>query len=121
MGGELNGGEADLDRRHRFDLYLSASRYVIVEEGKVISDIPLTSLTTKVPGQVYNGTLGWFYKQPVKIAFYHYLYHSAADNIYLKRGEINPPPDYWLKYRYASDERHWDNMGFEVLTDFPKP
>lgn len=119
MGGGLNGGEEDLNRRHRFDLYLSANRYVIEEEGKVVNDVPLSRMNSVQPGNVYHDALPWFNTKPIKVAFYHYLHHSTADEIYLKRGEIAPRPAYWLDHRPDSDERHWDNMGFEVLDHFP--
>ena len=31
----------------------------------------------------------------------------------------NPDNAYWINFRPFADERHWDNMGFEVLTSFP--
>ncbi len=32
---------------------------------------------------------------------------------------VNKRKEYWINFRPFADERHWDNMGFEVLTSFP--
>lgn len=113
MGGGLNGTDQDLDRRHHYDLYLTATKYLILEEGRTVGYVDMTQSLEN--GATVDETLKWFYNQPLKVAFYHYLYHSYADHIYLLRGEMFPLPEYWLNNRPSSDERHWDNMGFEVI------
>lgn len=100
-----NGTAANLDRRHRYDLYVSETRFRMIEDGKVIFD------------SVYpNGMRLPFTRMNVN--FVHQLYHTELDRMEL----INSSPEdsYWYNYRPFSDERHWDNMGFEVLNTFPQ-
>ena len=104
-GVPLNNGTAqDLDKRHRFDLYLSQTHYRIMESGSVIkdADFPIGQTLPFDKCQVY---------------FVHQLYHTAND-----RDELvnwNPADSYWSNYRPWCDERHWDAMGQEVLLGFP--
>ncbi len=49
--------------------------------------------------------------------FAHYVYHSTNDRQDLIR--YSPENSYWINHRPFADERHWDNMGFQVLNAFP--
>jgi len=81
------------------------------------------------------GTFPWAY-QPVKIYYSHYVYHTDLDITDLLNGKCGPMNSFWFNdpvrgtaasqspcntaypagYGFPrSDERHWDNMGFEVL------
>ncbi len=99
-----NGTSGDLDKRHKFDLYLSQNRAVIMEQGQVVKDAVF-------PAGV---TLPFDHCQ---VYFVHQLYHTGNDRPEL----LNYSPDdaYWINNRPFSDERHWDNMGEEVLNAFP--
>lgn len=101
----LNGTEQDLDKRHQFDLYISQKRFQIYEQGLLIKDevfpndttLPFTNM------QVY---------------FVHQLYHTTNDrNELITYGHGDSP--YAYNHRPWADERHWDNLGFEVLPAFP--
>ncbi|MEO7716602.1 MAG: hypothetical protein ABIY70_10385 [Capsulimonas sp.] len=98
----INGDMRDLDKRHKFDLYLTQNRYRLVENGVVEWDGPITTPIPFSKMQVY---------------FVHQVYHTGNDRPELICQQLDP---YWYNYRPFSDERHWDNMGFEVLTAFPK-
>ncbi len=99
-----NGTSGDLDKRHKFDLYLSQNRAVIMEQGQVVKDAVFPAGVT-LP----------FDK--CQVYFVHQLYHTANDRPEL----LNYSPDdcYWINNRPFSDERHWDNCGFSVLNAFP--
>jgi len=106
-----NGTSQDLDKRHKFDLYVSKTHYRMVEtmpDGmyNVVreKDFPAGSSLPFDKCQVY---------------FVHQVYHTANDI-----GELTtyyPYEQYWFTQRSFSDERHWDNMGQEVLPAFPAP
>ncbi|MGI4788612.1 MAG: hypothetical protein ACRYFS_07155 [Janthinobacterium lividum] len=100
----FNGTTGDLDKRHKFDLYLSANRVVIMEQGLVVKD-------TVFPDGV---TLPF---DKCQVYFVHQLYHTANDRLELL--DYTPGETYWYNNRPWSDERHWDNMGQEVLDTFP--
>jgi hypothetical protein len=119
-----------LDDKSRFDFFISQGHAALFEDGQLIvqSDIPV-------------GSFPWS-SIPLKAYFSHYLYHSDADltdlETYQNAGQalcyqLN---SYWFNspgtgtaanqtvcntaypsgYGFPhSDERHWDNMGFEVL------
>lgn len=98
----LNGSISDLDRRVRFDLYISKTKIRIVEDGFLIAD---STLPTPLD---YD---------KLSVAFSHLIYHTENE---LGENMIwNPTNRYWINHRPFADERHWDNMGFEVLSDFP--
>jgi hypothetical protein len=88
-----------LDNRSRFDVFVSQTKIAIFEDGRRVSNDKLT-----IPIDYAAG---------VKIYFPHYLYHTA--------NEINDLITYssyqtfWINDVPYSDERHWNNMGFEVL------
>lgn len=87
-----------LDNRVRFDLYLKSNRYVIYEDGDKVSDHP-------IPAGIPFGR--------ARAYFTHYVYHTANEVEDLKRSR--PFERFWLSIFPYSDERHWDNMGCEVL------
>ncbi|MBC8140127.1 MAG: hypothetical protein H7Y38_01660 [Armatimonadetes bacterium] len=100
----FNGSPADLDKRHRFDLYLSRNRFLIMEEGKLVKD------------KIFPGGVTLPFTR-AKVYFLHQVYHTG-----LERSEAIAYPtgdSYWVNHRPFADERHWDNMGFEVLNSFP--
>jgi len=99
-----NGTMANLDRRNRYDLYLSQNRFRIMENGLVIKDAVFP-----------NGETLPFSK--VAVYFVHQLYHTNNEHQELLK--YNRGETYWINYRPWADERHWDNMGFEVLPAFP--
>jgi hypothetical protein len=119
-----------LDDRSRFDFYITQDHAALFEDGQLIvqSDIPA-------------GSFPWA-AVPLKAYYTHYLYHSDADIYELENFQLNgagmcyPANSYWFNnpvtgtaagetvcntsypsgYGFPySDERHWDNMGFEVL------
>ncbi len=100
----FNSGTGDLDKRHKFDLYLSRTRAVVMEQGQVIKDASFPS-----------GTALPFDK--CQVYFVHQLYHTGNDRAELLN--YNPSEVYWINHRPFADERHWDNMGFSVLDAFP--
>lgn len=119
-------GIGRLDSRSRLDLFISQTHAALFEDDRLVTqaDIPA-------------GTFDWA-EQPIKVYYSHYLYHSDADIAELLGSAINGAPlcyplnSYWFNdplngrtcnsttypagYGFPySDERHWDNMGFEVL------
>lgn len=99
-----NGTPGDLDKRHKFDLYLSQNRAVIMEQGQVVKDAVFPAGVT-LP----------FSK--CQVYFVHQLYHTANDRPELLN--YSPDDSYWINNRPYADERHWDDMGEEVLNAFP--
>lgn len=99
-----NGTAQDLDKRHRFDLYLSQTHYRLMESGQIIKDADFPA----------GLSLSFSNVQPY---FVHQLYHTGNDRPeQIGNGSANA---YWYNYRPWADERHWDNMGFSVLNAFP--
>lgn len=99
-----------LDNRSRFDFYISTTQFALYEDGVLISQ---HALPTPLPFSA------------AKVYFSHYHYHSALeiaelsgnmrDNDYFQIPSASYET-YWLAPFYPySDERHWDNMGYEVL------
>jgi hypothetical protein len=101
-----NGTGQDLDRRHKFDLYLSRTRFAVYENGTLIKDkaFPAGSELPFGKANVY---------------FVHQAYHTDLDRQELI--QYGPSDTYWINHRPYADERHWDNMGFEVVPAFPNP
>ena len=122
---------AGFDDKLRYDLFVSDTHIALFIDGQLIGqkDIPA-------------GTFPWA-DQPLKAYFSHYIYHSdiewSAELVSFTNHNQNYcypmnslfindpvhglpasasvcniayPPGYGYRY---SDERHWDNMGFEVL------
>lgn len=96
-----NGTAQDLDKRHVFDIFLSQNRVQIYEEGTLYKD---TALPVPLP---YTS---------IDMYAVHEIYHTGNDRHELI--DSSPSESYWSNYRPWSDERHWDNMGFEVLDSF---
>ena len=92
-------------------------RILLVEDNE--GDVDLTRATNGEAKTSSDQTMDWLGKGPVAINFYHYIYHSGADRTEIMNGFIAPYPTYWINYRPYSDERHWDNMGFEVVDNLP--
>lgn len=99
-----NGTTGDLDKRHKFDCYLSSNRVVVMEQGVVVKDasFPVGVTLPFDKCQVY---------------FVHQLYHTGNDRPELIN--YDPADCYWYNNRPYTDERHWDNMGYSVLDAFP--
>jgi hypothetical protein len=119
-----------LDDKSRLDLYVSQTHAALFIDGQLIvqSDIP-------------QGSFPWA-GGPLRAYYSHYLYHSDNDAPELENSTQNGAPmcyplnSNWFNnpvlgttpaqticnvaypagYGFPfSDERHWDNMGFEVL------
>jgi uncharacterized repeat protein (TIGR01451 family) len=109
QGTETNGSNQEIDKRHIFDLYVSKNHVKITEstpDGKynkvVEKDFPA------------GVELPW---DKVNVYFVHQVYHTGNDRpdlVLFSEGRGK----YWYNHRPYADERHWDNMGFEVLNDF---
>lgn len=98
----LNRTWQGLDRRVQFDLYVSKNRVVVTEDGYLVADSPLP---VDFPFDEIN------------VNYTHLIYHTL--NEIGEQRTWNPDNAYWINFRPFADERHWDNMGFEVLTGFP--
>ena len=107
----LNGTTQDLDRRHRFDLYLSQTRFRVEETAP-------GQPTVIVKDETFTNGLTLPFTR-CQVYFVHELYHTGND----RPEQINYSGGtnaYWYNNRPWADERHWDNMGFEVLPGFPQ-
>ena len=120
-----------LDDRSRFDFFLTQDHAALFQDGRLI-----------VQSAIPAGSFPWA-NLPLKAYYSHYLYHSDADLVDLKTFQNSgatmcyPLNSYWFNdplngspasgnacnanypagYGFPhSDERHWDNMGFEVLS-----
>ncbi len=91
---------AALDDRDRWDVFLTTSHLALFEDGQLVKQ-------ADIPG-------GLPFSQ-AKLYFTHYLYATADqfEGQYLRTSA--PWETDWLNNFPHSDERHWDNMGFEVL------
>ncbi len=126
-----------LDDRSRFDLFVSQTHAALFQDGQLITQ-----------GDIPAGSFPWA-NGLVKVYYSHYLYHSDDEKlIYLPGVEVNgqkfcyPLNSYFFNDPIAgtaadkticniayppgygfpnSDERHWDNMGFEVLPSSEAP
>ncbi len=87
-----------LDNRSRLDVFVSQTHFAIYEDGIKITEHDLAQPLAFAAAKVY---------------FSHYHYHSALEVQEL--GLYAPWESYWLNMFPYSDERHWDNMGYEVL------
>jgi hypothetical protein len=135
--GNLGRNGLGFDDKSRFDFFISETRAALFQDGHLIrqSDIPA-------------GSFSWISSGPVKVYFTHYIYHTTNDVDELTHGSNFGQPNcypmnaYWFNdplagtpasgticgqaypagfgFRY-SDERHWDNMGFETLPSSEAP
>jgi hypothetical protein len=107
--GDINGSSSDLDKRHRVHMYLSNTHLKIVEDS-LDGSTPKVVRDTALPAKLNLGR--------VKVHFSHQFYHSELER---KEDLIiwRPQEQYWINHRPFADERHWDNMGFEVLNTMP--
>lgn len=97
-----NKNEGWFDNRTRFDIYLSKNRVVILEDNYLVND---AELPYELP------------MDELQISFNHLVYHTALELNETRRSQSNRK--YHPNYRPFMDERHWDNMGFAVVNDFP--
>ncbi len=88
-----------LDNRSRFDVFVSSNHIALFEDGALL-----------VQGDIPNG---WLDFQQAHAYFTHYNTQSAASRQTLRQKSADE--DFWISKFPFSDERHWDNMGFEVL------
>ena len=93
------GNGIGFDNRNRWDLFFTTSHMAVFEDGQLIvqADIP-------------DGGLGF---TQAKLYFTHYLYATTKEHQHLPT--TAPYETNWINNFPYSDERHWDNMGFEVL------
>jgi hypothetical protein len=101
--GWANGHDNDNDNRHRFDIYLSQTRVKVFEEGTLKVDYTLPVPLSYSQFEIY---------------FADHLYHSQLEHAEIRDSFVEKEP-LWLKRSPYTDQRHWDNMGFEVLTKMP--
>lgn len=98
-----NGLDNDIDNRHRWDVYLSSTRVVVMEEGVVRVDWTL-------PMELdYTELDVWFCT---------HLYHSQLEH----NEEVTNYKEtetLWINHTPFIDQRHYDNLGMEVLSSFP--
>jgi hypothetical protein len=119
------------DDKSRYDFFISKTHAAVFQDGQMLveSDIPA-------------GTFPWADAGPLRAYYSHYLYHSDVDDDDLKNFTLGGQNycyrmnSYWFNdpingtaaasnacnaaypsgYGFPfSDERHWDNMGFETL------
>ncbi len=89
-----------LDNRERWDLFATTTHMALFDDGQLIvqSNIP--------------GGLGF---NQAKVYFTHYVYATASQFEGAALLQKAPWESDWINNFQHSDERHWDNMGFEVL------
>lgn len=129
----MEGGRG-LDDRSRMDIFVSQTHLAAFQDNKLYFE-------TDIPA----GAMPWF-NQALKAYYTHYVYHTDADIFDLTQFQLSgggfcfPLNSYWFNnpvsgsaassnscntpypagYGFPySDERHWDNMGFEVLPSPP--
>ena len=92
------GGGRGLDNRSRVDLFVSTNRYAVFEDGHLVSN---EAISPALPLSTASITVA------------HYTYHTSLDHQELL--QYSPWEHYWIDQFPYSDERHWQNMGAEVL------
>ncbi|HLW00796.1 MAG TPA: hypothetical protein VKT82_19210 [Ktedonobacterales bacterium] len=92
------GKGVSLDNRGKLDLFVSQTHAALFINGQL-------AIETDIPG-------GLPFSQ-AKVYFTHYVYHTTNDHGELQ--QYSPYETFWINYYSWSDERHWDNMGFEVF------
>ena len=94
------GNGIGLDNRERWDVFLTTRHLALFENGQLVAQ-------SDIPG-------GLPFTQ-AKLYFTHYVYAMAPAFEQGTLARTAPWETYWLNEFPYSDERHWDNMGFEVL------
>jgi hypothetical protein len=130
---QLSKNALGIDDRSRYDFFISQTHAALFADGRLIAQ-------SEIPA----GSFPWA-DQPVQAYYTHYLYHSESEQRFMLHtastfgnaaGMCYPMNSYWFNdpvngtpasanvcntnfpagYGFPySDERHWDNMGFEVL------
>jgi len=93
-----SGPDQGLGDRERWDILVSQSHFAIFENGVRVSEYDLPAALPFAQAKLY---------------FAHSLDHSAAELASLKSAA--PWENDWIDNVPFSDERHWDDVGFEVL------
>jgi hypothetical protein len=100
-----NGTLLEVDKRHRFDLYLTKKAFQLEERDQ------FGTLTNKQTRVFPDGTTLPF--EDCEVSFVHQIYHSAEEHDEMIRA--GGGPSLYYNYMTNTDERHWDNIGIEVL------
>jgi hypothetical protein len=100
-----------IDDRCREDVFLADTKpiteYALYQDGKsVISNGAASSTLSPL-----SIALPW--SSSVDVHFYHVMYHTNLEHQEI--AEYTPWYTFWENTVQDSDERHWNNMGFEVL------
>lgn len=101
-----NGTMLDIDKRHRFDLWLSKSEAIFQEADAKARVMNWGRRPLNLPFESAD------------VGFTHYIYHTA-----LEHQEMTPWKDQaklWYDQTPGHDVRHWDNIGIEVLAAMPQ-
>jgi hypothetical protein len=100
-----------IDNRCREDVFLidakPITQYALYQDGKSV-------ISNGAPSSTLNPLsipLPW--SASVDVHFYHVIYHTNLEHQEI--GEYTPWDTFWENTVQDSDERHWNNMGFEVL------
>lgn len=89
-----------LDNRSRFDIFITQAGFAVYEDAVLIS--------------THNFPTPLSFSQ-AKVYFNAYMYHSALEQQEIVQ-QGRSYEEFWLPpLMSSSDERHWDNLGFEVL------
>jgi len=90
-----------LDNRERFDLYLTQDHYAIYEDGALAQE------------QTFPTPLDY---STLSVSYAHYYYHAAAEPSEEEKDGVPGPVNHLYAYDIPlTDERHWANLGAEVL------
>jgi hypothetical protein len=100
----LNGDMTWLDKRHRVDIWITKT-HIKATEDRMDGTAPVVLKDEDLPLAIQN--------QSVKVYFQHQFYHSSERVKETTRWKTQET--YWYNYSPYRDERHWDNMGVEVL------
>lgn len=100
-----NGHDNDIDNRHQFDIYLSTTEIDVYEQGilKVQWKFPIPLTYTKFD-----------------VWFMHHLYHSNNEHTEIVTN-YTEQEILWRDRTPYIDQRHWDNLGIEVIDNFTTP
>lgn len=88
-----------LDNRSRFDVFVSTTQFEVFEDGVSEGTYPLP---VALP-----------YAASANVYFTQYAYHTILEQQELS--ELRPYETFWINIMPYSDERHWNDWGFEVL------